>query len=168
MTTLNNKWWLWYHSPNDTDWSLDSYRKIYEITTIEDFWNMVNIFSNQHFQNGMFFIMKGGINPMWEDSENISGGCWSFKIPKKDIYKAWIELSMSVLGEILSTDNKNIINGISVSPKKAFCILKIWNKTTQSNVSLLNPVIGLNMDEIIYKAHTTSIDKDKEKKPIRF
>ena len=69
--------------------------------------------------SGMFFIMKEGIYPLWEDNQNINGGCWSYKIIKKDAYKAWVQLAVSLIGESLSTET-NFINGISISPKKGF------------------------------------------------
>ena len=48
-----------------------------------------------------------------------------------------------------------IVNGISISPKKAFSILKIWNRDLKSNnVNILSkkiPHVFLNSS--IYKAH---------------
>ena len=42
----------------------------------------------------MFFIMREGIEPFWEDPQNVNGGCWSFKISKGNIKKYWTELSI--------------------------------------------------------------------------
>ena len=39
MTPLNNHWVIWYHD-NNNDWTIKGYKKIYEITTIEDFWEI--------------------------------------------------------------------------------------------------------------------------------
>ena len=33
---LMDTWTLWAHLPHDTDWSLESYKKIYEISSIKD------------------------------------------------------------------------------------------------------------------------------------
>ena len=76
----------------------------------------------------MLFIMRDNIKPMWEADENKEGGSMSFKIYKKDIYDAWIQLVINLISENLLKESKhfNKINGISISPKKTFSIMKIW------------------------------------------
>ena len=154
---LNSTWILWYHMPSDKNWGKESYIKVYEITTIEDYWRIYNHLSPQHFENGMYFLMRKDIFPLWEDAQNRNGGCWSLKIDKKTIYKSWTELSIALLGETLMQEEKNYIyiNGITVSPKKGFCILKIWNSDkNKSDVSLLRHDIPyINLGKSIYKAH---------------
>ena len=39
---FKNRWSLWYHNPYDSDWSLASYKKIYDIDNIRDFWMVYN------------------------------------------------------------------------------------------------------------------------------
>lgn len=129
---LNSKWVLWYHDPENSNWDFKSYEKIYLFDTIEQFWSLHNYIQNDLLYSGMFFIMKENINPMWEDNNNINGGCWSWKILKKNSYNAWLNLSASLIGETLSSEN-SFINGISISPKKGFCIIKIWNNDTKKN-----------------------------------
>ena len=59
-------------------------------------------------------------------------------------------------GETLS-DNKEFIksiNGITISPKKSFCILKIWMKDILfQNVSKLNEIPELSFNGCIFKKH---------------
>lgn len=164
---LNSVWILWYHNPSDSNWDLDSYHKVYTIKTIENFWEMMYLIKASYIQSGMFFLMKENIKPMWEDKYNVDGGCWSFRISKKDVTKIWQELAMAVLGEFMTQDTKyaTTINGLSISPKRSFSIVKIWNNNVTINgTNVLNAVPGLNMDEIIYKPHVESIDKDREKR----
>ena len=154
---LNDTWTLWFHSNDDVNWDLDSYKKIDSFNTIEEFWNIFYFFNETIVSNSMIFLMKNDIKPMWEDQQNINGGCWSFKILKKDIYKCWCELCIAVLGANVTNDleNYNTINGISISPKKTFSIIKIWsNNSKNSDNSLLSkkiPYIFINSS--IYKAH---------------
>ena len=59
-----------------------------------------------------------------------------------------------------------MINGISISPKKHFSIIKIWLK--ENNIptiqSLLdNTVTFLNVKESIYTKHSLNIKKDRHK-----
>ena len=44
---------------------------------------MKNKTFNMNF-NGMFFIMKEGILPIWECAHNINGGCVSWKVYRKN------------------------------------------------------------------------------------
>ena len=154
---LNTSWALWYHIPNDKNWSKDSYKKIIDIKTIEDYWCIHNNLKPKHLENGMYFLMRENIFPLWEDEKNKNGGSWSFKIDKNKIYNTWIELSISLLGENLMKkidDNKNI-NGITVSPKKGFCILKIWNSDNKKSDKLLikNNIPNITLNNCIYKSH---------------
>jgi hypothetical protein len=163
---LNSRWVLWYHNPNDSNWDMKSYHKVMELTSVENFWDMFTILKTSHFQNGMFFLMKNQVKPMWEDVHNVDGGCWSFRVSKKEVPKTWQELVISALGEsLINTKYTKTINGISISPKRSFSIIKIWNDNVKINeADLLNKVSGLNMDELMYKPHVDSIDKDREKR----
>jgi translation initiation factor 4E len=150
---LQSFWSLYYHSPTDNNWGINSYTNIHSINTIEDFWSLFQKISELQLSSGMFFIMRGNIKPVWEDEQNKKGGCWSYKVSKKDAYKGWIELSVSLIGENI-TKKSLMINGISISPKKGFCVIKIWNNNSNlSDKNLLNKNISyLNIDTTIYKA----------------
>jgi len=156
MTTLNKKWDLWFHNISNTDWSINGYTKIYTIETVEEFWEINMRMNINIIQNGMFFLMKEGTQPLWENEENINGGCWSYKISKKECYLSWVELLITICGETLVEDKyNNIINGVSISPKKNFCIIKIWtnNNENTSNSILSKQVYNLNISQCLYKEH---------------
>ena len=73
--------------------------------------------------------MKKGIFPNWEDPDNRNGGCLSFKIPSTNIIKEWNTLLLKCIkGGIVNPEYLDEINGISISPKKEFNIIKIWLK----------------------------------------
>jgi len=153
MTPLNNNWVIWYHD-NNNDWTINGYKKIYEITTIEDFWEIYLRLNNYILLKGQFFLMKKGIEPIWENEENVKGCCWSYKINKNDSFMSWLYLSINICGEIITKDHKNIdsINGISLSPKKNFCIIKIWNndRTNIENI-LVDKINNINLSLCLYK-----------------
>ena len=155
MHELNNKWILWFHDPINNDWSFESYINIHTINTIESFWEVFNNINKLNIENGMFFLMKDGIKPMWEDEKNKNGGCWSFKILKENIYETWLDLIINCINETILTDVSinDVINGLSVSPKKTFCIVKIWIKNNISKDIINNNIININTKECIYKKH---------------
>ena len=154
--SLSDKWVLWAHLPHDTDWSLKSYYKIHAFNDLKDSILLNNSFSDDFIRNCMLFLMKDTINPIWEDPNNKNGGCFSFKVNNKDVPTIWKILLYTVVGETVSNDDdflKNIC-GITISPKKTFCIVKIWTRTCDyQNPNILNNIQGLNISGCIFKKH---------------
>ena len=154
---INSKWALWYHSITDNKWTKESYKKIMNINNILDYHFLKTNFEQQHLQNGMFFIMREDISPTWEDPDNRLGGCISFKVFSKDIVEAWNKLFLKLISEDITTETDcwEEINGISISPKKEFNIIKIWlrndTKTFKTLVKEINPYFKL--DDSLYKKH---------------
>ena len=75
------------------------------------------------------FLMKNNIPPLWEDINNINGGVITYKITKKNADNIWRDLTMGLIGNTLTENQNNYINGISISPKINNCIIKIWVKS---------------------------------------
>lgn len=151
---LNNKWCIWYHSINENKWTKDSYNKIYECNNLYDFQYMTETFKQEHYQNGMFFIMKENIFPNWEDPYNRNGGCISFKIPSRDIINEWNNLVLMIINEKLFETHEEI-NGISISPKKEFNIIKLWIKNDEFDYKneLKDTSENICLDNTLYKKH---------------
>ena len=135
---LSDTWTLWAHLPHDTDWSLKSYSEVFTFKHMEELITLNNTIPERMLKNCMLFMMKEGIKPIWEDSENRDGGCFSYRIANKYIKSIWDHLSYKLVGRTCTKNVKllNDINGITVSPKKNFCILKIWLKSS----NFQNPV----------------------------
>ena len=171
---LNCKWIVWYHNPSDKSWTTDSYKDILEIETLEDFFVLNNSWEKclPLVSEGMFFIMRKLNNgqvifPQWEDVNNIHGGYWSFKIDKESAQDVWFKLCSFTIGEDVckNTMESLQVNGLSISPKKNFCIIKIWNNNSDRNETALlnNNLSFLNMEEVLYSSHTKNIERDKTK-----
>lgn len=126
---LHSKWTLYYHNPNSNDWSNSSYRRIAQLSSVEAFCAYYKEMEFEECAHGMFFLMRGDIMPTWEDKHNKNGGCWSFKVSLEHFFYVWKSLSILLVGESLSSVPL-LLNGISVSPKRGFCIVKLWNHTT--------------------------------------
>jgi hypothetical protein len=155
---LSNRWTLWAHLPHNTDWSITSYIPIATFTTVEDTLAVTETLPSILVENCMLFIMKEGIKPTWEDPKNRNGGCFSYKVSNKNVYKVWKDLTYVVAGETISknTGFVSCVTGITISPKKNFCIIKIW----MSDCSHQNPgvitldVKGLTAQGCLFKKHT--------------
>jgi len=124
---LNDTWVLWFHSITETSFSNNTYRKVAEVSTIKEFYELFNCFET--FNKGMFYLMRKGIFPKWEDTKNIKGGYFSYKISKQISEKVFRELCCSCIGECLTKkfENMKTINGVSYSPKINNTIIKILN-----------------------------------------
>ena len=153
---LKSKWVLWYHSLKNKSWDNNSYVKVIEIKSLLDYKLLEEIMRINHLQNGMFFLMKNDIFPTWEDPKNRMGGCISFKYDN-NILNEWLKILLLCITENLSEYNKEI-NGLSISPKKEFNILKIWIKDDSKDYKTLikqyEPFIKL--DKCMYKKHELS------------
>jgi len=151
MDTLNDTWILWFHDPLDNNWKLNSYKKVCSINTINEFWSSYNFLNNKIVENSMLFLMRNNIDPLWEHKDNIKGGSWSIKLQKGNLYDIWTTISIYLINENIS--NKDI-NGISISPKKNFCIIKIWTKNNDNDIKILNKMTNISYEGIIFKAHS--------------
>ena len=154
---LNNSWNLWAHLPHDTDWSIKSYKKIYTLTTIEETMAITETLPEVLVKNCMLFIMKTGIMPTWEDPQNRNGGCFSYKISNKIVHETWKFLTYILLGETISKNESFVssVTGITISPKKNFCIIKIWlsNCSYQNPEIITNEIKGIVSQGCLFKKH---------------
>ena len=156
MEGINDKWDIWYHSITDNNWSKDSYKKIFTIENLLDYKYITDTYQQNHYQNGMFFCMKEDIFPNWEDPDNRNGGCLSFKIQSVKIIEEWNDLLLKCIKELTLKDNNDEINGISISPKKEFNIIKIWFKNhgfKYEDIFNLESDSHISLDKSLYKKH---------------
>ena len=139
---LETTWILWSHKLDNTSWDNKSYKKIFEINNLYDYKLINDIITINNLQNSMFFLMRKNIFPTWEDPDNRDGSSGSFKILSLDIKNIWSKLLLDIISENIHKDKKkyDLINGISISPKKEFNIIKIWFKEDIKNI---NNIINL-------------------------
>ena len=154
---LTNKWALWAHLPHDTDWSITSYKQVYSVRSIEETIALTETLPDALVKNCMLFLMREGVKPIWEDPINRNGGCFSYKVSNKLVYNVWKDLSYVLVGGSISKNPSFVANvtGITISPKKNFCIIKIW----MSNCDNQNPAIitaeinNLSAQGSLFKKH---------------
>jgi len=159
--------WTWYfHDPLDMRWTLESYRRLCDISTIDEFWLMHSA-TSKVIPLGMFFVMRETSFPCWDDASNIQGGTASIKVTVSDTVACWESLLKRMLGETLAVDaeDSEAINGISVSPKRGFCIIKIWTKDDrfQDKIRQKLRIPDMYTGDIIYRKNTDNIQNDVHK-----
>lgn len=155
LQVLPQTWNLYYHDPNDNNYSLESYVVIAKITNVAEFWNVIEGISLEAWKSGMFFLMREGYRPLWDAPENSKGGAWSKRVDASDTYDVFIDCMVhAIAGKFLSKHNECVV-GITLSPKGQFHIIKIWNTTTSvCDRKLFATSLKMKLgDDIAYKAH---------------
>lgn len=126
-TGLCGAWTLYFHDPSDMRWTLDSYKRVTDVTTVQD-WVQLDACCGDMWENGAFFLMRAHIKPMWEDAHNVGGGCLSFKVNKPGARECWFRMACRLLGETVQRGNQAAerVCGMSITPKRTFCIVRLW------------------------------------------
>ncbi len=154
---LSVGWTLWGHLPHDTDWSLKSYIKLYDFNTVEQAVSVTEMLPPKLVVNCMLFLMREGITPIWEDVRNRNGGCFSYKVSNKDVPDCWRQLTYALVCNCISANKAllPVVNGITISPKKNFCIVKIWLASCKfQNAAIINELMGITSHGCLFKKHT--------------
>lgn len=153
----DDKWNLYYHLPQDPDWSKNGYKIIMpNINYLEEVNSLCKHINENIIKNCMLFVMKENIFPTWEDPCNKNGGCFSYKVSNKHVFNVWNCLFKNLCCSKLTNDNTatNHINGITISPKKNFCIVKIWLDCTEyQDPQIIKNIDFLNSNGCIFKKH---------------
>lgn len=66
---LSSNWTIWAHLPHDTDWSIQSYKNMYTMKTVEECIAIMETVPDVLVKNCMLFLMKEGVKPIWEDQK---------------------------------------------------------------------------------------------------
>jgi len=156
---ISGKWTLYYHEITDDQPSSgsDIYKFLCEVATLEQLGTVLREFGPKKLTNCLVRIMRGKTSPLWENSENIRGGSYCLKIPIKHAVEVFETYVVAViLGECASSPANTLV-GVTISPKKGSCIIKIWNKDCKSfheptDLKLLHTEV--RHEEIIYRPHT--------------
>jgi len=143
---LLNKWSWYYHLPDDSNWDISSYVLI--AGGVQEPENLITInetLTDVIVKNAMLFVMRQGIKPIWEDERNRHGGYLSFKVINKFVFSVWKNMVYAVCGESFFTrlEDNACINGLSISPKKTFCIIKVWLANPSCKDSTISPIAHL-------------------------
>lgn len=155
--SLNDKWVLYHHLPSDKDWTLNGYTILSNsIDTVEHAIGINNALTENMIKFSMLFLMRENVSPLWEDENNKNGGCFSYKVINKHVVQVWRDIMYLTTGDSLglNRDYTNTINGITISPKKNFCIVKIWLRdSNHQDPQMIASVDNLTRHGVIFKKH---------------
>ena len=150
-------WTVYFHEPEDKSMAADSYKKLQVVSSWEALGALLRELGPHKTTNGLLRIMRGEFSPLWENKANIHGGSYCLKISRRnaiEVFNAY--LAAAALGSC-AKDAGNTIVGVTISPKKGFCIIKIWNVDAKrfgspADLQLLHDEV--KESEILYRRHT--------------
>jgi hypothetical protein len=131
MPFPSGSWTLYFHDPADTDWKPDSYKRIGTFHNFSGLWGTLQYINDSRFVAGMYFLMRDPYLPLWEHRSNIHGGSYCIKIPESRAAETFQRYAAAAILRLVSLESKNEIVGVTISPKKGFHILKLWNITSK-------------------------------------
>ncbi|KAG7004521.1 hypothetical protein G7Y79_00025g058070 [Physcia stellaris] len=94
--------WNFYHDKYSETKSYDERITLIldNVVTLKPFWGFLNNFPMHSLKlKDSVHFFKRGVKPVWEDSRNINGGSWTFRIPKDKSEQFWQEVLMLAIGE---------------------------------------------------------------------
>ena len=152
----SGSWTLYFHDPEDSTWSPDSYKKIGTFSAFAPLWGTLKRIEGDRFISGMYFLMKDPYLPLWEHRSNIHGGSYCVKVTEaaaEETFQRYV--AAAVLGRV-SLDPKNEIIGVTISPKKGFHIMKLWNLSSKTfnkpdEVHMFGE--GMKAADVLYRPH---------------
>ena len=163
---LNCNWVLWSHD-DGKGWSLRDYTRHCLITTVEEFWETFNGLSSLNNKD-MWFLMREGIPPIWEDPINLQGGSFKNRVGGAAVDNTWLTLALHLVTEnmCLDVNDAQTISGIGLSPKKNnFATVSVWNmdSTRTERSQFPKNIDGIDFAMSRYDTHLSLANNYKAK-----
>jgi hypothetical protein len=157
LDTSFPSWTLYYHSSNEPKWGIGTFENLGPMGSWSSLFQVLEGLKVDTLSEGMFFLMRDPIPPLWENFKNIYGGAYSFRVLKRDAGEAFVTYAVAaMLGSIMS-DPANVVNGLSISTKKTHNIIKVWNADSakyRSPSELYKLLPDMKTEDILYTPFT--------------
>lgn len=149
--------WSFYHDKHSASANYEGRLTLMmeNIVTIKPFWEVFNQFplAALKMKDSVHFF-KRGVKPVWEDPRNISGGSWTFRVPKDKSEEFWKETLLLAVGEqfadVIQARESNqptvtcrtLIHpgddlcGVSMSVRFNSNLITIWNRDGSAQKSI--------------------------------
>lgn len=164
--------WAFYHDKHSpsADYEGRLTMMLDNIITIKTFWEVFNQFPLDALKmKDSVHFFKRGVKPVWEDPRNITGGSWTFRVPKAQSGEFWKETLLLAVGEqfvdviqprkfwspessihrLEATDllTGDDLCGVSLSVRFNSNLITIWNRDA-SNQKSIDGILSVVLDEI--------------------
>eukprot|EP01065_Artemidia_motanka_P051639 TRINITY_DN9137_c0_g1_i1.p1 TRINITY_DN9137_c0_g1~~TRINITY_DN9137_c0_g1_i1.p1 ORF type:complete len:388 (+),score=88.79 TRINITY_DN9137_c0_g1_i1:69-1166(+) len=155
---LSDSWAINWRQRPDPQADESSYaallKPIADFSTVEDFWS-----TYMHLQqpdqipvNTEFTMFRSGVQPIWEDPQNIDGGKFQIRLQKGYASEAWEDVVLHTVGCQFEPHDEVAGCIISVRPKED--VLSIWTRNAADEVSL--EMLGRQIKSLLAPRRCTS------------
>ena len=161
------EWTLYFHSPREKKWSIDTYTDLGSVATWRQMFALLNALGDLKIKGGMYFWMRKGVPPLWENYQNIRGGSYSLRGSLETGSDIFIKYSIAAMMGIVTGKDDRVM-GINISPKLVgggnrdmdqtigFYTIKLWNADCMKfsdahGLTLLDK--QMKHDEVLYTPH---------------
>ncbi|KAL9109876.1 MAG: hypothetical protein Q9227_005579 [Pyrenula ochraceoflavens] len=113
--------------------------------SVADIGSFYRIYNNFPWENvkikDSIHVFRSGVRPLWEDAENLDGGCLTVKVKREDgkSIKAWEEMCLMACGGELQAavqSEHDHILGLSYSPRLYVAHINVWNKRGENAATI--------------------------------
>ncbi|KAK2739810.1 hypothetical protein FQN55_009131 [Onygenales sp. PD_40] len=127
-------WTVWYEKHSE---SSNYDEKLYilheDVADIATFYRVYNNYPWDKVKlRDTVHIFRKGTKPVWEDPENLKGGCWTFRVPKAKSQAFFHEIAILCMANefqaALEAEHDHVL-GVSTSVRFNSHLISIWNKS---------------------------------------
>ncbi|XP_052750397.1 eukaryotic translation initiation factor 4E1-like [Galleria mellonella] len=138
---LERPWSIWYNSNDKKNWE-DCLIELTTFDTVEDYWCLYHhmLLPSELRQGQDYAVFKQGVRPMWEDSNNVSGGRWVIMAENLHHLNAiWLDIVLLLIGE--NFENMDMISGVIVNVRfRSKVVIWTTNKSREENIKIAKKV----------------------------
>lgn len=137
-----------------------------QIESVQDFWKYNNNTPVEQIKTReSIYLFKQGFRPVWEDRRNISGGAWTFRVPKAIGPDVWTRVQLMAIGESLQgvLEEGDQLCGVGLSVRFNSHLISVWHRDASKQKSIdailahvledLPPEMRPKADGSFYKRH---------------
>ncbi|KAK2745261.1 hypothetical protein FQN57_003956 [Myotisia sp. PD_48] len=142
------RWVAWYEKNPEP---VHSNNRLYLLhDDVSDIGTFYRIYNNYPWEKirlrDTVHIFRRETKPLWEDSENLNGGCWTFRVPKSKSQAFFHEVAILCMANefqaVLQAEHDHVL-GVSISARANSHLISIWNKlgSNQRAIQIIENVI---------------------------
>ena len=131
----------WYKNEKSLSWEQNQ-QMVTAVDTIEDFWQVYNYIEPASMlgRGCDYAVFKKGIQPDWEDFQNMSGGRWMVILDKKtggDILDShWLEILFILIGEH-ADEFAYLVNGAVINIRAKNDKIAVWLRDSKNDKGVI-------------------------------
>jgi hypothetical protein len=148
--------YAFYHQRSSTSSGARSLTRLSD--SIPDIATFYRIYNNFPFQSltlkDSVHVFRSGVQPLWEDAENLAGGCWVLKVRREEdrSLKVFEEIAIMVVGgelQVAVQGERDHVLGVSYSPRLYMAHISVWTKkgSNQESIEALERTILERLSE---------------------